>query len=149
MLVAHVDHLEGVLHLGHGEVGEEEALGHLLPGGEGDAEGGEEAGEQGRVGGEGGVRGDDGEVGVEGVEAVLPQGLGEVRPMVHSHSNVLTKNGLNSPSLNYHGGGFYSKIEHGVGVSTFELSCYQLLVRHRGSDGSCASLLKVTTSLNS
>ena len=64
-------------------------------------------------------------------------------------SNVLTKNGLNSPSLNYHGGRFYSKIEHGVGVSTFELSCYQLLVRHRGSVGSCASLLKVTTSLNS
>ena len=49
-------------------------------------------------------------------------------------SNVLTKNGLNSPSLNYHGGRFYSKIEHGVGVSTFELSCYQLLVRHRGLD---------------
>ena len=64
-------------------------------------------------------------------------------------STVLTKNGLNSPSLYFHGGRFYSKIEHGVGVSTFELSCYQLLVRHRGLDGSCANFSKVTTSMNS
>jgi len=83
MLVSHIDHLEGVLHLGHGEVGEEEALGHLLPGGEGDAEAGEEAGQHGGVGGEAAIGGDDGEVGVEGVVAVLPQGPGQVRPLVH------------------------------------------------------------------
>jgi len=83
MLVAHVDHLEVVLQLAHSEVGEEEALGHVLPRGEGDAEAGEEAGQHGGVGGEAAVGGDDGEVGVEGVVAVLPQGPGQVRPLVH------------------------------------------------------------------
>ena len=57
--------------------------GELPEGGGADAEAGEEAGQHGGVGGEAAIGGDDGEVGVEGVVAVLPQGPGQVRPLVH------------------------------------------------------------------